>query len=105
MASQPGSSSSATSTIEIKSFVWCVYAYKDIWELREGEVLLLKHEPDNVQDKLAFAMMRSRVVAWHVPKMLAPVLSHLLERRCNKGIVLITGKGMNRGGDHGLEAP
>ena len=70
MASQPGPSTSttATSSVEIDSFVRGVHAYKDIWELREGEVLVLKREPDNIEDKFAVAVMKSGAVVGHVPK-------------------------------------
>lgn len=64
MASQSGPS---ISTIEIGSFVRGVHAYKDNWEPREGEVLLLKRKPDNVEDKFAVAVMKSGAVAGHVP--------------------------------------
>lgn len=73
MASQPGPSSSATSTIEIGSFVRSIHPYKDTWELRKGA--------------------------------LAPVISQFLKQDCNKGVVYITGKRINRGGGFGLEAP
>ena len=79
MASQPGPSSSATSTVEIGSFVRGVHAYKDIWEPREEEVLLLKREPDNVEDKFAVAVMKSGAVVGHVPKTLAPIISQFLK--------------------------
>ena len=61
MASQPGPSTSttATSSVEIDSFVRGVHAYKDIWEPREGEVLV---------DKFAVAVMKSGAVVGHVPK-------------------------------------
>lgn len=43
------------------------------WEPREGEVLVLWHDPDNVQDKLAVTMIKGGAVVGHVPKTLAPV--------------------------------
>ena len=36
---------------------------------------------------------------------LARVISQFLKRDCNKGVVQITGKQVNRGGGFGLEAP
>ena len=76
-----------------------------MWEPREGEVLLLKREPDNIEDKFAVAVIKSEQIVGHVPKALAPVISHFLKRDCNKGMVHITGKRINRGGGFGLEAP
>ena len=105
MASQPGPSRSptVTSSVEISSYVRGVHAYKDIWEPREGEVLLLKCEPDNVEDRFAVAVIKSEQIVGHVPKTLAPVV--IKERGCKKGTVRITGKRVNRGGGFGLEAP
>ena len=105
MASQPGPSRSPTSSVEISSYVRGVHAYKDIWEPREGEVLLLKREPDNIEDRFAVAVIKSEQIVGHVPKTLAPVISQFLKRDCNKGMVRITGKRINRGGGFGLEAP
>ena len=107
MASQPGPSRSptVTSSVEFSSYVRGVHAYKDIWEPREGEVLLLKREPDNVEDRFAVAVIKSEQIVGHVPKTLAPVVSQFLKRDCNKGMVRITGKRVNRGGGFGLEVP
>ena len=46
---------------------------------REGEVLLLKREPENVEDKFAVAMIKSGTVVRHVPKSLEPVISQFLK--------------------------
>ena len=107
MASQPGPSRSptVTSSVEISSYVRGVHAYKDIWEPREEEVLLLKREPDNVEDRFAVAVIKSEQIVGHVPKTLAPVVSQFSKRDCNKGMVRITGKRVNRGGGFSLEVP
>ena len=102
MASQPKPS---TTIVEISYFVRGIHACKDIWEPRKGEVLLLKREPDNVEHRFAVAVLKSGAVVGHVPKTLAPVISQFLKRDCNKGVVHITGKHMNRGGGFGLEPP
>ena len=52
-----------------------------IWEPREGEVLLLKREPDNIEDKFAVAVIKSEQIVGHVPKALAPVISHFFKKR------------------------
>ena len=41
-----------------------------IWEPREGEVLLLKREPDNIEDKFAVAVIKREQIVGHVPKAL-----------------------------------
>ena len=109
MASQPSSSSSGSSSgselFEIQSFVRGVHAYRDLWEPRVGEILCLQRQPDNTEDKLAVAVMKSGFVVGHVPRNLAPLFSHFLKRSCNKAYVLITGERVNRGAGHGLEAP
>lgn len=79
MARQPGPSRSPTSSVEISSYVRGIHAYKDIWEPREGEVLLLKRKPDNIEDKFAVAVIKSEQIVGHVPKALAPVISHFLK--------------------------
>ena len=96
MATQPEPSSSGTTAIEIASFVHGVHACKDLWEPREGEILLLKCKPENLQDKFPVAIMRNgTVVGGHVPKSWAPVFSQFLKRSYNKGMVQVTGMRMN----------
>ena len=48
--------------------------------------------------------MKSGAVVGHVPKTLAPVISQFSKRECNKGVVNITGRQLNKGGGFGLEA-
>ena len=108
MASQPVASSSRgsdTDFVEIFSFIRGLHAYTDVWEPRIGEVLLLQRESDNSEDKLAVAVLKSGRVVGHVPKNLAPIFSPFLRRSCNKAVVEITGKRVNRGAGYGLEAP
>ena len=108
MASQPVASSSRdsrTAFIEIRSFVRGLHAYLDVWEPRIGEVLLLQRESDNSEDTLAVAVLKSGRIVGHVPKNLAPIFSPFLRRSCNKAVVEITGKRVNRGTGYGLEAP
>ena len=104
MASQPMVSSGGD-FVEHSSFVRGVHAYKDLWEPRIGEVLQLQREPDNCQDKLAVAVLKSGRVVGHVQKNLAPIFSPFLKHCCNKAVVKITGNRLNRGAGHGLEAP
>lgn len=64
--------------IELSSFVRGVHAYKDLWKPRIGEVLQLQREPNNSQDKLAVAVLKSGRVVGHVLKNLAPIFSPFL---------------------------
>jgi hypothetical protein len=105
MASQPASGLSETDMLEISSFVRGIHAYKDRWEPRIGEVLSLQREPDNSEDQLAIAIMKSGSVVGHVPRNLAPIFFPFLKRSCNKAYVKITGQKVNRGAGHGVEAP
>ena len=66
MASQPEVSVSGD-FVEVSSFVRGIHAYKDLWEPSIGEVLLLQREPENSQDKLAVAVLKSGRVVGHVP--------------------------------------
>ena len=91
--------------VQIISYVRGVHTYKHIWEPKEGQVLLLKREQDNTEDKFAVAVVKSGAVVGHVPKKLAPVISQFWKRDCNKGVARITGKRINRGGGYGLQAP
>ena len=79
MANQPGPSSSVTSTVEISSYARGVHAYKDFWEPREEEVLLLRREPDSIKDRFAVAVIKSGTSVGHVPKTLVSVISQFLK--------------------------
>ena len=94
-----------TSMVQIVSYVHSVHTYKHICEPKEGQVLPLKHEQDNTEDKFVVVVVKSGAVVGHVPKKIAPVVSQFLNRDCNKGVARITGKRINRGGGYGLEAP
>ena len=61
------------------------------------------HEPDNCDDKVAMAVIKSRTDVGHVLKHLSTFFSQFLRRTCNKGVVQVTGEKVNRGGGHGLE--
>ena len=93
MASQAASGSDV---YYLASFVRGLHAYKHIWEPRIGEVLILRREPENCQDKIAVAVMKSDSVVGHVPYEIAAVLSHFLKREFNKGTAEITGTRVNR---------
>ena len=62
-------------------------------------MLLLKCEPENIEDRFAVAVIKSETVIGHVPK------CQFLKRDFNKGVVSITRKRINRGGGFGLKVP
>ena len=61
---------------EISSFIRGYHAYQDFWTPVLNEELQL---PDNPQDELADAVLKSGRVVGHVPRQLAPVLAYFLQ--------------------------
>ena len=104
MASQPTPCANLK-VAEFNSFIRGYHAYKDIWIPVPGEVLILKREPTNVQDKSAVAIYNEGDVVGHVPYNISSLLSNFLKRECNKGFVEVTGSRVNRGAGYGLEVP
>ena len=102
MASQP-CGAGGLEILEIPSYVRGFHAYKDTWEPRIGEQLLLKRE-HNCRDANAVAVFKEDVVG-HVPVRFAPVFSAFLAREFNKGFCEIVGGPVNRGGGYGMEIP
>lgn len=52
---------------EFNSFIRGYHSYKDIWIPVPGEVLILKHEPYNVQDKSAVVIYNEGVLLGMFP--------------------------------------
>ena len=92
---------------EVNSFIRGLHVYQDIWTPVAGEVLLLKREPDNANDRHAVAVVRQSdgATVGHIPYNLAPILSPFLARDFNKAVAEITGSRVNRGVDYGIEVP
>ena len=57
--------------LEVPSWIKGYHAYKDSWEIEIGDVLELQHEPKNLQDKNAIAVIRDEEVVSHMPRALA----------------------------------
>ena len=97
--------------IEIPSWIWGYHAYKDYWQIKIGEVLNLKHEPRNKQDKNAIAVVKDGIVVGHIPKGLAStkqgvgLIKHFLMKTGSEAEVKVVGKAVNRGGGYGMEVP
>jgi len=91
------------------SWIKGYHAYKDSWEKEIGEVLELQHEPKNLQDKNAIAVVRDEEVVGHMPRALASskqgtgTVRHFLTKPENKGTVKAGGKAVNRGSGYGME--
>ena len=105
MASQPCGGAGGVQILEIPSYVRGYHAYKDTWEPRIGEQLLLKREQDNCHDASAVAVFKECAVVGHVPARLGPLFSAFLARDFNKGFCEIVGGPVNRGGGYGMEIP
>ena len=79
MASSPVSEQNAD-YLEVSSYVRGYHVYKDYWEPRIGETLLLRREPHNDRDRRAVAVMKEQGIVGHVPQNFAPFLSSFLQR-------------------------
>ena len=102
MASQPTPSVNLT-VAEFNSFIRGYHAYKDIWIPVQGEVLILKREPNNVKDKSAVAIYKEGDIVGHVPYNISSLLSNFLKRECNKCFMEVTGSHVNCGAGYGVE--
>ena len=97
--------------LEVPSWIRGYHAYKDSLEIEIGEVLELQHEPKNLQDKNAIAVIRDEEVVGHMPRALASskqgtgIVRHFLTKPESKGTVKAEGKAVNRGGGYGMEVP
>ena len=105
MASQPVRGSQEISSLQVKLYVRGYQAYMDIWDPTIGEVLPLRPEPTNPNNKFAVAIMRRGDIVGHLPYNLSPIVSAFLKREVNKGLVEVTGEKVNRGAGYGLEIP
>lgn len=74
-----------------------------MWEPRNGEILSLQRQRDNVEDKVAVAVMKSGSVVGH--KFSTTFLPFYEAVSCNKAYIQITGSRMSCGAGHGLEVP
>ena len=60
----------------------------ETWTIFVGEGLLLKREPNNINDRHAVAIYK----VGHVPFNITPSLSHFIRRDVNKGFAEVTGE-------------
>ena len=97
--------------IEVPSWIRGYHAYKDYWQIKIGEVLDIRHEPQNEQDKNAIAVIKDGEVVGHIPKGLAStkqgtaIVKHFLTKTGCKAEVKVVGNAVNRGGGYGMEVP
>ena len=112
MANVMSGNVSTTKAIEVPSWVRGYHAYKELWSIEIDEVLELKHEHNNEQDKNnAIAIVRKGDVVGHIPRGLANtkdgagIVRHFLTKHGSKADVKVIGKAVNRGGRLGTEVP
>ena len=80
------------------------HAYKDVFEPEINKQLTLQREPENAKDRFAVAVTEEngRIVG-HIPLGLSKIVSCFLKRDNHRGLSIICGKRINRGGGLGLE--
>ena len=74
----------------------------DVWDVQVGQELLLKCEPDNIEDSPAVVVLNEDVIVGHVPYNLAPVVEMFLRREVNTGFAEVTSSKVNQGAGYGL---
>ena len=95
---------------QYESFARGYHAYMTIWTPFIGESLLCKHEPDNIVDKNAVAIIRTDSmgkdsVVGHLPENISKLCTLFLKVPNTRIRARVTGKRLNRGGGYGLEVP
>ena len=97
--------------IKVPSWIRGRRESKDSWEIDTGEILELQHEPKNLQDKNAIAVIIYEQVVGHIARALAStkqgigIVRHFLTKSGNTADVKVVGKAVNRGGGYGMEVP
>ena len=98
MANVMSGSVSTTKAIEVPSWIRGYHAYKELWSIEIDEVLELKHQHNNEQDKNAIAVIRKGDVVGHIPRALANtkdgagIVRHFLTKHGSKADVKVVGK-------------
>ena len=99
MANVMSGNVSTTKAIEVPSWVRGYHAYKELWSIEIDEVLELKHEHNNEQDKNnPIAIVRKGDVVGHIPRALANtkdgagIVRHFLTKHGSKADVKVIGK-------------
>ena len=105
MASQVVCGNGSLDVFEFKSYIRGYHAYQDLWTPQLGDVLPIKQEPTNVEDKFAVAVKCDGCVVGHLSFSIAPTVSRFLNRSVNKGTVEVTRERINRGAGYELEIP
>lgn len=107
----PSASTSGLNEIEVPSWIRGYHVYQDTWEIEIGEVLDLKHEPNNQHEKKAIAMIKDEEVVGPIPWALAStkqgtrIICHFLTKKGSKAQVKVVGKAVNRGRGYRMEIP
>ena len=75
---------SPLSVAEIQSYIRGNHAYIDVWNPSLGDILLLRREPDNPEDRFAVVVINDGEVVGHIPYNISNAVSQLLRRDYNK---------------------
>ena len=81
------------------------HVYQEIWTPVIGECLECRHEPRNVEDKNAIAVIKDETVIGHVPRCFSLWMKMILGLPKSNISCKITGNRVNRGAGNGLEIP
>ena len=88
-----------------KSYVRGLPVYQEIWTPVIGECLECRHEPRNVEDKNAIAVIKDGTVVGHVQRCFSLWMKMFLGLPKSNISCKITGNRVNRGAGNGLEIP
>ena len=94
-----------TEKYTFKSYVRGFHVYQEIWTPVIGEFLECSHEPRNVEDKNAIAVIKDGTVVGHLSRCFSLWMKMFLGLPKSKINCKITGNSVNRGAGNGLEIP
>ena len=82
-----------------------LHVYQETWTPVIGECLECRHEPRNLEDKNAIAVIKDGTVVGHVPRCFSLWMKMFLGLPKSNISCKITGNRVNRGAGNGLEIP
>ena len=88
---------------EIDSFIRGFHEYRQLWQPVVGESLILKKEPMNEKDRFVVCVQKEGQIVGHMPRNLAPLFYHFLNRDINSGFAEVAAMPVNRGAGMGME--
>ena len=94
----------STAVYTFLNFIRGYHVYKDTWTPKVNETLDIKHEPGNICDKHAMAVLKNGTIIGHAPQEYSRVM-HFFITRGGTITATVTGEKLNRGQGLGLEVP